>query len=140
MKLILVVLLGVIASAVVTDVRQGSLFENDFSERFQQSHLGQAILLLMEMKSNSAAVDFSSLWAAIDELKQSIEQRKIAENSLYEKDHQQYVSDLSFYTNKITQHKNEVASFEVDISDLEEARKFLELNLATTKEEQADTQ
>lgn len=66
----------------------------------------------------SHGVSFAPLWDALKELGESIELRRTEENQLYDKDQSSYVSDQQFYSNKITEYKNEIATLQVDISDL----------------------
>jgi hypothetical protein len=65
---------------------------------------------MIELKSMSQGFDFGGLFVALDELKQSIDDRKSDEAKEFAEAHKQYLSDNSFYTNQVTQYKNEVTS------------------------------
>jgi hypothetical protein len=56
---------------------------------------------------------------ALDELKQSIDDRKSDEAKQFAEAHNQYISDQSFYSNQVTQYKNEVAYIGLLISELD---------------------
>lgn len=116
-------------------LQQGSLFTSEQRSLLENSNLGQAILSLAELQGKTSAFDFKPLWNAIDELGQSLQERKVEENQFYEKEHQQYLSDQQFYQNQITEYRNEVAQFDVEIEDMQESRVALEHELESKRGE-----
>lgn len=74
----------------------------------------------------SQGFDFGGLFVALDELKQSIDDRKSDEAKEFAEAHKQYLSDNSFYTNQVTQYKNEIAQHQIDLEALNNDRLWLE--------------
>jgi hypothetical protein len=103
-----------------------------------QSNLGKAILQMVELRTSTHEFDFGKLFTALDELTESLEERKHEEGVSFSQDKQQYLSDQAFYQNKVTQYTNEEAQHSVDLEALKNDREWLESFLAKKIEELAE--
>jgi hypothetical protein len=96
------------------------IFDEELSKELKHSRLGRTILQLAELTTMSNQFDFTQLFDAIDEVELSIQEGKTDENTAFQADYEQYVADVQFYNNQVTQYKAEVAQHEQDLTTLEE--------------------
>ncbi|CAD8140779.1 unnamed protein product [Paramecium octaurelia] len=107
---------------------QGPL-SNPVMNELEQTHLGKAFLKLLSLKSKAQQFDFSKLYAALDDLQNSIKQRLADEQQEYQQNEVQYFTDKEFFSGQITQFQNEIASLEIDVTDFTESRDLLQIAL-----------
>ncbi|CAD8150052.1 unnamed protein product [Paramecium pentaurelia] len=107
---------------------QGPL-SNPIINDLERTHLGKAFLKLLTLKSKAQQFDFSKLYAALDDLENSIKQRIVDEDKEYQQNEVQYFTDKEFFSGQITQYQNEIASLEIDLTDFTESRNLLQIGL-----------
>ncbi|KAM3143537.1 hypothetical protein pb186bvf_004299 [Paramecium bursaria] len=135
MKLIVFLGLLLITQAVQEPSRQADIQ----SKNDKQTPLVRALLNMGELAQLSQQIDFSRLINAIDELQTLVEDSLAQETSLFQQDFLSYSSDQEFYKNQITQFETEVATHQVDLSDLLQSRDGLQKLLGEKAQEQAET-
>jgi hypothetical protein len=81
----------------------------------KQSNLGRAILQFAELKSYTEQFDYSKLFDAIEELEASLKLSKDEENKLFDEEYKDYVEDVDFFSNQVTQYTTEVATHTEDL-------------------------
>jgi hypothetical protein len=75
----------------------------------KNSPVGRSIVKLAELSAMAKQFDFGRLFEAIDSLDADLKERKSEENTLFASDQEQYVADVEFYSNQVTQYTAEVA-------------------------------
>lgn len=68
-----------------------------------------------ELKSYTEQFDYSKLFDAIEELEASLKLSKDEENKLFDEEYKDYVEDVDFFSNQVTQYTTEVATHTEDL-------------------------